>query len=178
MTAIAAVVSDGKVHMGGDSAGVSGWSLVQRADPKVFVNGPMIMGFTDSFRMGQLLRWSFTPPIHPEGISDDRYMSTLFIDEVRSCLAKGGFAKKENEVERGGTFLVGYHGQIWEVYSDYQVGRSLSDFYAVGSGSDLCIGSLHSTEHLGPVPRLVTALEAAQRFNAGVRAPFNLEVEP
>jgi len=36
MTAICAVVHDDKVWMGGDSAGVAGYSLIPRSDPKVF----------------------------------------------------------------------------------------------------------------------------------------------
>lgn len=180
MTAVCAVVHGGKVHMGGDSAGVSGYALDVRADPKVFVNGAMVMGFTSSFRMGQLLHWRLAAPHHPEGVDDARYMATDFVDAVRQCLKDGGIARKENDVESGGTFLVGYHGKIWTVYDDYQVATQLQDFDAVGGGTDLCRGSLHSTAALDIEPRLrlAVALEAAQAFNAGVRAPFTFAREP
>ena len=57
----------GKVYIGGDSAGLSGWGLTVRKDPKVFANGPCIMGFTSSFRMGDLLRYSLVvPERHPD----------------------------------------------------------------------------------------------------------------
>jgi hypothetical protein len=182
LTAIAALVHDGKVYMGGDSAGVSGLSLTQRLDAKVFVNGPFIMGFTTSFRMGQLLHWAFVPPVQPNGVSDERFMSTDFIDAVRKTLKEGGYAKRENEVEQGGMFLVGYHGQLWQIDSDYQVAIPLAGFEAIGSGFDLCLGSLHtSASNLVSVPpesRVEIALEAAERFNAGVRSPFVVLREP
>lgn len=180
MTAIAALVHDGKVYMAGDSAGVSGFTLRQRGDAKVFVNGAMVMGFTTSFRMGQLLRWRFVAPHHPDGVDPERYMSTDFVDAVRGCLKSGGFAKRENEVEQGGNFLVGYRGQIWSVDSDYQVGTSRFPFDAVGCGDDLCMGSLYSTAEfeLDPVVRLGMSLDAAEAFSSGVRSPFVFAREP
>ena len=89
----------GVVYIGGDSAGVAGLSLVVRADEKVFRNGDFLMGFTTSFRMGQLLRYKLYPPRrHP----DDRvakYMVVDFIDAVRECLKAGGYASKPESTE-------------------------------------------------------------------------------
>ena len=97
MTAIVGLVHERAVHLGGDSAGVAGWSLTVRADSKVFTNGPYVMGFTTSFRMGQLLRYALQAP-HPEG-DLERFMATTFIDAVRRCLKDGGWAKKDSERE-------------------------------------------------------------------------------
>lgn len=181
MTAIAAVVDAGKVWIGGDSVGAdSGWRKIIRADSKVFVNGPFVMGFTTSFRMGQLLRWSFDPPVCPADTDVERFMSTTFVDGVRDCLKKGGFAKKENEIEQGGNFLVGYQGIIWEIASDYQVGLSHDLYNAVGSGGETCVGSLHTTADMDmdPRDRLQRALRAAANHNAGVGPPFVFVREP
>lgn len=122
MTAIVGLVHKNRVHLAGDSAGVGGYQLTVRADGKVFRNGPYVMGFTHSFRMGQLLRHSLTAP-HPEG-DLDAFMVTTFIDAVRTCLKDGGHARKDSEQEEGGTFLVGIAGRLFTVYSDYQVGES------------------------------------------------------
>lgn len=178
MTAICAVTHDGKVWMGGDSSAVAGLTLTLRADPKVFTVGHFLIGYTSSFRMGQLLRWSLVPPAQGEGVDDARFMGTAFIDAVRECLKAGGMARKDNEVEAGGDFLVGYRGQIWEVNSDYQVGQPLDRFAAVGSGQDVCLGALHATPSLAPAKRIRLALRAAERFNAGVRGPFLVLKEP
>ena len=101
MTCIVGLVHEGTVFIGGDSAGVAGLSLVVRADEKVFRNGDFLMGFTTSFRMGQLLRYKLDPPRrHP----DDRvakYMVVDFIDAVRECLKAGGWASKPESTEGG-----------------------------------------------------------------------------
>ena len=181
MTCIVGLVHEGTVFIGGDSAGVAGLSLVVRADEKVFRNSDFLMGFTTSFRMGQLLRYSLEPPRrHPD---DDihQYMVVDFVNAVRRCLKAGGYASKEDEVESGGTFLVGYAGHLFTVDSDYQVGTPEDGFAAVGSGQHIALGALFATQgQATPRDRVLTALMSAERFNAGVRGPFHIlpETDP
>lgn len=177
MTAIAALVEDNVVYIGGDSAGVSGLSLHVRKDPKVFINGPFVMGFTSSFRMGQLLRYSFIPPEHPAKIGIDRYMNTIFVDSVRECLKEGGFAEVAHGVESGGTFIIGYKGKLFVMHGDYQIAIPATNYTAVGCGEDLCIGSLHATNgtDVEPKKRIKMALQAAEAFSGGVRGPFTIK---
>lgn len=173
MTAVAGLVHRGRVHLGADSAGVSGWHLIVRADEKVFANGPYVMGFTDSFRMGQLLRYRLDAPKPATGTDLHRFMATEFVDAVRECLKTGGYATRTNEQEAGGTFLVGVRGRLFTVYGDYQVAENAADAAAIGCGRELCLGALHaSTGWDSPRERLRTALTAAERFHAAVRGPF------
>jgi hypothetical protein len=176
MTCVAAWIEEGTVWMGADSAGVGGWDLTVRADEKVFINGEFLMGFTSSFRMGQLLRYSLQSPFRHPGVSIEKFMTTDFVDAVRNCLKTGGFAKKTNESEEGGTFLVGYHGRLFRIGDDYQVGESQQPFDAVGCGAALALGALHATRSMkaDPKERLTRALEAAEQFSAGVRGPFTI----
>lgn len=171
MTCIAGVAHDGKVWIGGDSAGVSSWTLMVRADEKVFTNGPFVMGFTSSFRMGQLLRYGLHVPEQTTGQDDHEFMCTTFIDAVRACLKAGGLAKKDQEVESGGCFLVGYRGRLYLIGSDYQVGESSVGYDAVGCGGEIALGALHATTG-APGKRVKTALKAAAAHSAGVRGPF------
>lgn len=171
MTCIVGVEHNAKVTLGGDSAGVSGRSISLRADEKVFRSGPMVFGFTSSFRMGQLLRYSLDMPAPPDrGL--DRWMVTTFVDAVRACLKEGGFATVCNGVETGGTFLVGIHGRLYIVDSDFQVGRPAAGFAAVGCGQPEALGALYATKKDAPRKRVITALEAAAAFNTGVAGPF------
>lgn len=175
MTCIVAVTDGTRVTMGGDSAGVSGWDMTVRADEKVFTIGPMVVGFTTSFRMGQLLRYRLKLPDHPDGMADHEYLSTQFVDAVRTCLKEGGYARVDSNREEGGTFLVGYRGAIWQVASDFQVGRSQCEFDACGCGADYAIGALAILKGR-PRQRTERALEVAAQFSAGVRGPFVVAV--
>jgi hypothetical protein len=96
---------------------------------------------------------------------------------ARTCFREGGFARKKDEQEEGGHFLVGVRGRLFEIESDYQVGESLDGYAAIGSGDDVALGALFATHHLGmsPEQRLTLALEAAQHHITSVRAPFLIE---
>ncbi|MFC0600378.1 hypothetical protein [Streptomyces palmae] len=172
MTVIVGLVHNGRVHLGGDSAGVSGFSITVRRDPKIFRNGPYAMGFTTSFRMGQLLHHAFKAP-KPKG-DLDRFMTTVFVDALRSCLKDGGWARKESDQEQAGTFLVGIHGRLFTVHDDYQIAEPADGYAAVGCGDEYALGALHATANLDlkPRKRLTLALEAAGYHSAGVSAPF------
>lgn len=177
MTAIVGLVHDGSVFIGADSAGVDNWKLVSRADQKVFQKGEFIFGFTTSFRMGQLLRYSLELPryVEPRDIMD--YMVLDFIREVRACMLLGGYLRKKDERERGGQFLVGFHGRLFNIDYDFHVGESHDNFDAVGCGSELCLGSLFTSSG-NPIPRIRKALQAAERYSTGVCGPFNIVVTP
>lgn len=179
MTCIAGLVHDGKVYIGGDSAGVNSvYDLTVRADEKVFRNGDFLFGFTSSFRMGQLLRYALSPP-NLYGRDVMTYLCTDWINAVRDCLKSGGYARKENETESGGTFLLGFKGRLFEVHGDYQVGEPVDRYAAVGCGDSYAKGVLYASANsqiatTDPEPRILLALAAAERHSAGVRGPFTV----
>jgi hypothetical protein len=175
MTCIVGLEHEGSVYIGGDSAGVSGLDIHVRTDEKVFTNGNFIFGFTTSFRMGQLLQYSFVPPEQPEDKSDMAYLVTDFIDEIRSCFTVGGFLTKLNDVEEGGCFLLGYKGKLYEISSDFQVGSTSVPFSSVGCGAALSKGAMFATTHIkDPEDRIRLALDAAEYFSAGVCKPYKI----
>lgn len=178
MTCVVGLREAGKIWIGADSAGVSGWSLTLHADLKVFINGLFIFGFTSSFRMGQLLRYRFTPPEMPLSMSDepDRYMRTIFIDEVRNCLRTYSYSTVENSVEKGGEFLCGVAGNLYTIYNDFQVAELVCPYQAIGIGGELALGSMYSTTGTdkSPEDRILLALDAAEAFSTGVRRPFTV----
>lgn len=176
MTCIVGMIDKGAVVIGGDSAGVSGLDLTVRSDQKVFSgkDHSFVMGFTSSFRMGQLLRYKFQKPPHIEGVECFEYMATAFVDAVRQCLKDGGYAKKNNEEESGGTFLVGYRGRLFRIESDYQVGETTCGYDACGCAQDVARGSLFSTRMRRIEDRVLSALQAAEQWSASVRRPFKI----
>lgn len=164
------------VYIAGDSAGVAGLDVTLRKDPKVFETGPFIMGFTTSFRMGQLLMSSkFNPQRQVWGQSDYDYMITTFIDEVRAVFKEGGY-------EHGGSFLVGYRGQLYSIDSDFQVGEGYRNYDAVGCGEYYAKGAIEMVLQCSDEPKteeeienfLESVLSVVVEHNAGVRPPFSI----
>ncbi len=182
MTCIVAIAEEGRVVMGGDSAGVNGWDLQIRRDPKVFKRGAYLMGFTSSFRMGQLLRFDGELPEPPADDDDlERFMAKVFIASVRRILFEGGFSRKENNEETGGRFLVGLRGSLVCMGPDFTVETCAEPYMAVGCGASVALGALCALRERVPDPRerATIALEAAHTWSAGVRPPFLiLETDP
>lgn len=177
VTCIVGLARNGAVYLGADSLGadVSTYAVEIRKDPKIFRNGDFIIGYTTSFRMGDLLRYSFTPPTIGEDLS--RYMRTSFVDELRKVFKDGGFAKKDSDRESGGEFLVGVRDRLFAVESDYQVSELLDGWHAIGSGMQIARGALHaliaSNESISAEAALRFALEAATYCSAYVRGPYH-----
>jgi len=180
MTAIVGLIDEGtgKIYIGGDSAGVAGLSIQLRKDPKVFKTGPFLIGYTTSFRMGQLIRFGLDPaPRHPDKDIYE-YMCVTFINNLRHVLKDGGYTKIESNREDGGTFIVGYEGRLFEVQEDFQVAEPLENYTACGCGFELALSSLYTTkrlDHKDPYGRVLIALEAAENYSGGVSAPFVIE---
>lgn len=176
MTCIVGIQHKRRVVIAGDSAGVAGYSITVRADQKVFERDGYIFGFTSSFRMGQILRYDAELPALPRRSDDlDAFMVREFVPALRTAFEKAGWLRKAHEVQTGGTFLVGLLGRLFVVDSDFQIGRAVDGYMAVGCGDDLALGVLHATRAggWGPEIRARMALEAAAHHNAGVCGPFH-----
>lgn len=177
MTCIVAIVQDGKVWMGADSAASnSSWHLRTRNDQKLFRKGEMLFGFTSSYRMGQLLRYCFSPPPF-EGQRDPmEYLCGPFIDELLKCFEDKKYAAIKDNVARGGCFLVGWRGQIYRIEEDFQVAQAADPFDSVGCGDVYALGALAAIEDakMSARKKLIRALEVAERYSAGVRRPFHV----
>lgn len=172
MTCIVGLQHKGKVWIGGDSLGVGEDIKQQRADPKVFHRGgEFLFGYTSSYRMGSLLRFTFDPP-PCQGKDHERYMNTAFIESLRECFKTHGYMSKEAEAERGGRFLAGFRGTLYTIDTDFQVGTYMDGYGSVGCGEKFALGSLCSTPKVAPRKRVLTALEAAAKFSTGVGGPF------
>lgn len=178
MTCIVGLRHGNKAYLGGDSAGIAGWDLTVRADPKIFVSGPYAIGFTTSFRLGQLLQFRLKLPKPPRAQKQlYPFMVSEFVEATRECLKTGGVATREKEAEQGGTFLVGVHGRLFIIEADYQLVEPAAPFAAVGSGAPYALGSL-ATSRGAPLSRVQKALSVAERFCAAVRGPFRVLVAP
>jgi ATP-dependent protease HslVU (ClpYQ) peptidase subunit len=179
MTCIVAIAQNGTVYMGSDHAASddkSGW-VMSRKEPKVFKVGQYGIAFTDSFRMGQILQYNWTPPKYAPTKTNsglDKFMRTKFIDSVKAAFKEHGFGDiGGTDEDTGGIFIVGLEGRIFVVDEDFHVGENVVNYMAEGSGGMFALGALHATKHQkNPKMRLKLALEAASEFSMSVAPPF------
>lgn len=179
MTCIIGLVENGKIYMGGDSAGVDDYMRIHiRKDPKVFIKEDFIMGFTTSFRMGQILQHVFVPPTYEEEKDVFGYMCRDFVSSLIDTFKGSGYAVVKDNQVHGGCFLVGFKGRLFTIESDFQVAELIDKYTSVGCGMEFAAGAVRATydidKDMDPVKRILTGLNAAQAFSAGVREPFSI----
>jgi ATP-dependent protease HslVU (ClpYQ) peptidase subunit len=180
MTCIVAIAQNGTVYMGSDHAASddkTGW-IISRKEPKCFKVGQYAVAFTDSFRMGQILQYAWTPPKYTPTKTNsglDKFMRTKFIESVKQAFKDGGYGSigSSSDEDTGGIFIVGLEGRIFTIDEDFHVGENVVNYMAEGSGGQIALGALHATKHQkNPKLRIKAALEAATEFNMAVAAPY------
>lgn len=186
MTCIVAMTDGSAVVMGADSCAGGGTFSGARSDRKVFstkAGGGLIMGFTTSFRMGDLLRYRLEVGKRHPDVPLDQWMRTDFIDAVRCCLRTGGFLRSNNQEETGGVFMVGAEGRLFVIDNDFQVGEYAAPYFAVGCGERLALGAFYALACRDGAAatvdamreRCAIALGAAAEFSGFVLPPFHYE---
>jgi ATP-dependent protease HslVU (ClpYQ) peptidase subunit len=174
MTCIIGLAENGKVYIGADSQAATNWNKRIVVQPKVFLNGPFVIGYTSSFRMGQLLQYQLAVDPQLSGEDDYHYMVAVVAEAIRDCFKTHGWAKVENNQEEGGSFLIGYRGKLYEVASDMSVLEYIDGFSAIGCGANYALAAMAALEDMPPVDRIRRALEIAVRFSNGVSEPFTI----
>ena len=176
MTCIVALRENNTIWMGGDSAASSQWDTRIGIHSKVFVVNKMLIGYTASFRMGQLLQYRLADclPEYDEESDVMTYMIKSFVPSVRVLLKEHGFASIDNNTEVGGDFIVGFKSRIFGVYSDYSIQEYADDFHAVGCGANYALGAMQALADTPSKERIERALEISAHFSNGVRGPFTI----
>lgn len=181
MTCIVGLEKDGHIYLGGDRAASTPMSVIESGRPKVFTKGPFAIGYSGSFRVGQVIEHLMgIPPHHPES-TDLEYMVGGLIEHIRFCLKSSGVVDINNAVEISrGTMLIGYNGTLYEMDSDFQC--LPKRYAAIGSGFLPALGVLHyittNEENYNEVSTVQSALEAGAHFNPFVREPFDMVTLP
>ena len=132
MTCIVALIHENKVLLGGDAAASDDKSglIFQRTDPKVFKVGQFGIGFEDSFRMGQILQYSWTPPVYKPtaGFRNiDKFMRTRFVESVKETFQEHGYGKfgtsAPEDGDEGGIFIIAVQGvgRIFTMDTDFHI---------------------------------------------------------
>jgi len=174
MTCIIGLVEGGKVYMGGDSGATSGWDTRIRKGGKVFRLGDFLIGYSSSFRMGQVLQYQLEIRPIGEGETVDEYIVRGLIESVREALKRYGYTKIESNREEAGEFLVSYKERLWKISDDFQAGENIDGFDAVGCGTPYALAAMKALENLSPKERILKALEISAYFSNGVSAPFTI----
>lgn len=172
MTCIAGIIdSSGVGHIASDSIGSNGHTKSTYKNKKIFSKGSMLIGYTSSYRMGQLLEHSLTLPERKVSQTVEHYMYVDFVKAVRELLKTNGFLRVESNEESIGTFLILTDGRLFKMCGDLSLLESGDDFDACGSGEDYALAVLHTLKEQGkmtPKSMLTAAIATASKYVVSV----------
>lgn len=168
MTCIVGVETKDQAILMGDSSATDGWTMRATGLQKVFTAGHYVIGYTTSFRMGQILQYCIDYPKCNDPTLD--FMCREFIPAVRAAFKEQGYLQIESSQESGGQFLIACLGKIFKIDSDFQVNQYQDGLYAIGAGAEYALGAMYVSD--GQINRAQMGLEAAERFSTRVCGPF------
>jgi ATP-dependent protease HslVU (ClpYQ) peptidase subunit len=172
--AIGVVDNQGTIWLGADSCASSSETKRIYSIKKIFNNHDFLIAYAGSFRPGQLLQYRFDPPKQSKNMDDDTFINTIFIDAVRKCFESNGYNIETLDKKLlDNDFLIGYKSNIYTINNDYHISKMVKNYTAIGSGADVALGSLFSTEDNENIQlRIEIALNAAEYFCPGVAPPY------
>lgn len=133
-----------------------------RGSTKVARNGEFLLGAAGDVRAINILTHAFFPPQVGDlvGVRLDKYMTSKFIPSLRTCFEAQGYAAsgKDEQAQYGSDVLAVVNGTVYVIGDDYSWVRDAAGVYALGTGGDYALGSLHSFG----LPKLTTKVSAAQ----------------
>lgn len=177
MTCIVAISKDGKVYMGGDTAGSDEESgmIATYVMPKVFKRNGYLIGYSGSFRFGKLLQYVFDLPVIPKNCNTSEKLDEFMNRELMQSLKKQAKELDLEKDEMDFEALIAVNGHIFEISNDWFAIETTNAWNAVGSGTKYAWGSLYTTESWkDPKRRIQVALSAAAEYSMSVAPPFTI----
>ena len=179
-----------KMYMLGDSAGVYDYEITIRKDKKVFKRNikisneeiiEVLIGFTSSFRMGQILMFCDLPEM-PKSIDEFEYLVKIFVPHLMHIFKDQNYLQSYqgdwNEQAKGGTFLIAINGRLFCIEDDFQIREVYQCYDSIGCGEFYAITALQVMSdienNMTVEQKILKAAKIAAFNNAGVREPFNI----
>jgi ATP-dependent protease HslVU (ClpYQ) peptidase subunit len=183
MTVIIAVKNheEGTVLMGADSQATYSYGLAMMLptrEGKLVDYSGFVLGSTGAIKIRNIIQ-AFDIKFAKEGPTKDfdleNALYQVVIPSIKEIATKHDLVfKKDGLMNIGGTVMVSFADQICVIFNDLSTMPIPGEYWAVGSGAQLALGSLYSTAEFGYSlrKRVQTALKAASTFQSTVGGPF------
>jgi len=173
MTCVVGVEKEGVVWLAGDSACLDdeGDAVVTQRQSKVFRRGDYCIGFSGSFRIGNLLKYDIKLPENPSK-NHPRQISEIISKAIEEYGLK----------EEDWSALIGFKDKLYIVQADCYCYRHTKTYAAIGAESAVAVAlgtfctldamSSSLKEPMSGKAMVKLALENAMTFSSNVRPPW------
>lgn len=182
MTCVVGVRDGHRVWLGSDSCSADSWSVVERAEPKVFsldvrneARLKVGVAIAGNWKLYDFLHEM--EPVPPVYTDPDRWMRRVFGPALRDVVDRYLGSAVQSERWNGikdGSALVAAGGRLFSVYLEGDQIAESPEYAALGSGVYVALGSLATSRDRRADERVLLALAAAGKHARGVRQPFEV----
>lgn len=163
------------IFIGADSSACSDNEVMSTVDPKVFVVRDYTFAFAGEQRVGQIIKYGFSPPAPPNNKKHlNRFMTTTFMFELSQAFKANSVIKTSDTTFGDSELIVSVHGRLFWVGPDFSILEMLDDVVAIGIGKEYALGAIHATSEYNDEDRVKMALNAAAHFSPWVKGPFHV----
>lgn len=174
-----------KVLLAADAASTNEYTTQVVRGPKVFRVNELLIGFTTSFRMGQLLQYRLAhhlPNRLYQHLDPMEHIIVNVIPAIMDAMDEGRYLKTEDQRAEAGTYLIGFAGRLFEVSDGFGVCEWEDGYGAIGSGYQIALGAMFAVNppdirkaSFGEATKMAyEGLSAAVRFSGSCSRPFSI----
>lgn len=169
MTCIVGISDGDTVYIGGDRGVSDGETILSMSRPKVHIKEDWIFGYSGDLGVGQFLEVIKFPIVED---TSDPYM--LIVNELIYTLHE----KIDDFIKDDGPqadILLGCKGRLFELNTEAWGVCEVKET-AIGSGSQIALGSLYTSKQLetNPMIRITYALNAATELSTTCANPVDI----
>ena len=180
MTAIVALVHNGKVHMAGDSFCGSETQKNLCKEPKVYKVGALGVGLCGMVRQELILEKTIRKAIETDGIVVTHKWIKFELPDLIADAFEGKSATVEDrsQITMGeSAYMIAFDGRIYYLDDDFGIWESQRPIAAIGIGKQYALGALSVNMKLPyttPEEMLTGALEIAHEWSIWVEPPYRI----
>lgn len=187
----ALICTDSQISDTDDSGFVTQVITMREGTGKVQANGRYLIGAAGDVRAINILHHAFQPPAAPPNLKGkklDQFFTVKFIPALRECFETQGYAMPDNDhkthmAEMGSSIIVAINATLYAIDGNYSWFSDANGTYAIGTGAQYAMGSLHALQGRGrPTSQkarqyAIKALSAAARFDPYTGSPYQVHLQ-
>lgn len=175
MTCIIGYKENDLVYIGADSFAGNDWVKQKIFTPKVFMNKDFLIGYSNSFRFGQIMQYHIDYPDIPYDF-DLEFLINNFVEPLREASKNEGNSEIDKNVESASMALIGIRNRLFHLSSDFALLEYYGKFFSIGIGSYSALGALHTLDLVGskytPYGRIYAGLKASSLSVPSICSPY------
>lgn len=167
MTCIVGITNGAEIILGGDRGASDDSSIISMAQPKVYTRDEWIYGYAGTIGIGQLMNYITLPP--PDG-DIQRLIRLEIVEALKDSIDSFGREPDNHDT----SWLIGSQGRLFELSSqDWGVVEVYES--SIGTGNEICLGSLYTSIHNPDnKERVRIAMNAAITYSPTCQAPIDI----